>query len=163
SSFTRSSLNCLGVSVTAAPVCCWTKPIRKSRRSSDAGVARVVTPTSSKSSKKATCARIVGPCNPNTEKTRKSSRGSWPSILTHKLNDILKFNNQLRMKLDENTPQSQIDECWGVVQLHAATYIDNEISKLPKATHRSGRPLKTLRMRIKAKDGRIRGNLMGKR
>lgn len=83
--------------------------------------------------------------------------------LTHKLNDIIKFNNQLRIKLDEPTKQSYIDDCWQVLQYHVATYIDNEISNIPKATHRSGRPLKTIRQRIKAKEGRFRGNLMGKR
>ena len=83
--------------------------------------------------------------------------------LSHKLNDIIKFNNQLRLKLDVPTKQSYIDDWWQLVQYHVATYIDNEISNIPKATHRSGRPLKTLRQRIKAKEGRVRGNLMGKR
>jgi DNA-directed RNA polymerase II subunit RPB1 len=83
--------------------------------------------------------------------------------LTHKLNDIIKFNNQLRIKLDENTKQSYIDDWWQLVQYHVATYVDNEISNIPKATHRSGRPLKTIRQRVKAKEGRVRGNLMGKR
>lgn len=83
--------------------------------------------------------------------------------LTHKLNDIIKFNNQLRMKLDEDTKQRYIDDWWQLVQYHVATYVDNEISNIPKATHRSGRPLKTIRQRVKAKEGRIRGNLMGKR
>lgn len=83
--------------------------------------------------------------------------------LTHKLNDIIKFNNQLRIKLDEPTKQSYIDDWWQLVQYHVATYVDNEISNIPKATHRSGRPLKTIRQRVKAKEGRVRGNLMGKR
>ncbi len=83
--------------------------------------------------------------------------------LTHKLNDIIKFNNQLRIKLDEPTKQSFIEDYWQLVQYHVATYVDNEISNIPKSTHRSGRPLKTIRQRIKAKDGRVRGNLMGKR
>eukprot|EP00959_Pyramimonas_sp_CCMP1952_P118917 2486380-Pyramimonas_sp.AAC.1 len=34
---------------------------------------------------------------------------------------------------------------------------------MPQITQRSGRPLKTLAQRLKAKEGRIRGNLMGKR
>jgi DNA-directed RNA polymerase II subunit RPB1 len=83
--------------------------------------------------------------------------------LTHKLNDIIKFNNQLRIKIDEKTKQSFIDDWWQVVQYHVATYVDNELSNIPKATHRSGRPLKTIRQRVKAKEGRVRGNLMGKR
>lgn len=83
--------------------------------------------------------------------------------LTHKLNDIIKFNNQLRIKMTEPTKQSYIDDWWQLVQYHCATYIDNEISNIPTATHRSGRPLKTIRQRVKAKEGRVRGNLMGKR
>lgn len=83
--------------------------------------------------------------------------------LTHKLNDIIKFNNQLRIKMAEPTKQSYIDDWWQLVQYHHATYIDNEISNIPTATHRSGRPLKTIRQRVKAKEGRVRGNLMGKR
>lgn len=86
--------------------------------------------------------------------------------LTHKLNDIIKFNNLLRNKMAEPA-QSQnpvfIQKCWHLLQYHVATYIDNEISNLPKAQQRSGRPLKTIRQRIKAKEGRVRGNLMGKR
>ena len=35
--------------------------------------------------------------------------------------------------------------------------------KVPQAAHRSGRPLKTHRQRLKGKEGRIRGHLMGKR
>jgi DNA-directed RNA polymerase beta' subunit len=83
--------------------------------------------------------------------------------LTHKLNDIIKFNNQLRIKINESNKQSLIEDCWQLLQYHVATYIDNEISGLPKTQHRSGRPLKTIRQRVKAKEGRVRGNLMGKR
>lgn len=84
--------------------------------------------------------------------------------LTHKLNDIIKFNSQLREKLHEQDRKlSYIEDYWQVVQYHVATYVDNEISNIPKAQQRTGRPLKTIRQRIKAKEGRVRGNLMGKR
>lgn len=83
--------------------------------------------------------------------------------LTYKLNEIIKFNNQLRQKIAEAAKPSFIDDCWQLLQYHVATYIDNEIVNIPKAQQRSGRPLKTIRQRIKAKEGRIRGNLMGKR
>ena len=36
-------------------------------------------------------------------------------------------------------------------------------SGLPKATQKSGRPLKAVKARLKGKEGRVRGNLMGKR
>jgi DNA-directed RNA polymerase II subunit RPB1 len=83
--------------------------------------------------------------------------------ISHKLNDIIKFNTQLRIKLEEPTKKNYIDVWWQLLQYHVATYVDNEISNIPKATHRSGRPLKTIRQRVKTKDGRVRGNLMGKR
>jgi DNA-directed RNA polymerase II subunit RPB1 len=83
--------------------------------------------------------------------------------LTHKLNDVIKWNGHLRNKMAESTKQTQIDEVWQLLQYHVATYVDNEISNLPKAQRRSGLPLKTIRQRIKAKEGRVRGNLMGKR
>ena len=41
-----------------------------------------------------------------------------------------------------------------------ATFVDNNLPNSP-SSHRSGRPLKT--KRLKGKEGRIRGNLMGKR
>lgn len=44
-----------------------------------------------------------------------------------------------------------------------AALFDNERAGQPQETQRSGKPLKTLRARLKGKEGRIRGNLMGKR
>lgn len=48
-------------------------------------------------------------------------------------------------------------------QFHVATYIDNELPGQPQALQKSGRPLKSIRARLKGKEGRLRGNLMGKR
>lgn len=41
--------------------------------------------------------------------------------------------------------------------------MDNEITGQPVHKHKSGKPLKALRSRLKGKEGRLRGNLMGKR
>ena len=41
--------------------------------------------------------------------------------------------------------------------------MDNEIAGQPVHKQKSGRPLKAIRSRLKGKEGRIRGNLMGKR
>ncbi|CAJ0839027.1 8077_t:CDS:2 [Entrophospora sp. SA101] len=41
--------------------------------------------------------------------------------------------------------------------------MDNEIAGQPQALQKSGRPLKSIRARLKGKEGRLRGNLMGKR
>merc|ERR1719231_833694 len=50
-----------------------------------------------------------------------------------------------------------------LLQYHLATFVDNLIPGQPAATTRSGRPLKSISQRLKGKEGRIRGNLMGKR
>ena len=39
----------------------------------------------------------------------------------------------------------------------------SRVKGLPKAMQKSGRPLKAIKARLKGKEGRIRGNLMGKR
>jgi len=41
--------------------------------------------------------------------------------------------------------------------------VDNNLAGMPQAMQKSGRPLKSIRQRLKGKEGRIRGNLMGKR
>jgi DNA-directed RNA polymerase II subunit RPB1 len=48
-------------------------------------------------------------------------------------------------------------------QFHIATYMDNDIAGIPQALQKSGRPVKAIRARLKGKEGRLRGNLMGKR
>lgn len=91
--------------------------------------------------------------------------------LTHKLSDIVKTNNSLKDKMSEDKPASdqvdaakQIDEWHQLLQYHVATLVDNEIPGLPPASQRgSGRPLKSLKQRLSAKEGRMRNNLMGKR
>ena len=42
-------------------------------------------------------------------------------------------------------------------------FVIQNLSGLPKAMQKSGRPLKAIKARLKGKEGRIRGNLMGKR
>ena len=84
--------------------------------------------------------------------------------ITHKLIDILKTNNHLKKKMDlESSLENTIEEWTSVLQYHCATLIDNNLPGVSPSSHRSGRPLKTIRERLKGKEGRIRGNLMGKR
>ena len=82
--------------------------------------------------------------------------------LTHKLATIVKTNNQLKAKLDRSSKE-QIDIMTSVLQWDIATLIDNNISGIPPAQQRTGRPIRSLTERLKSKEGRIRGNLMGKR
>jgi DNA-directed RNA polymerase II subunit RPB1 len=83
--------------------------------------------------------------------------------LTHKLSDILKANITLQKKINTNAKNEIIQDWINVLQYHVATLIDNELPGISQATHRSGRPLKAIRQRLKGKEGRIRNNLMGKR
>jgi DNA-directed RNA polymerase II subunit RPB1 len=83
--------------------------------------------------------------------------------LTHKLSDILKANITLQKKVSSNAKNEIIQDWINVLQYHVATLVDNELPGISQATHRSGRPLKAIRQRLKGKEGRIRNNLMGKR
>ena len=82
--------------------------------------------------------------------------------LTYKLLDIIKANNQLAQKYKKND-MKHIHDYVEYLQYHVTTLIDNDIRGVPPAQHRSGRVLKAYKQRIKGKEGRIRGNLMGKR
>ena len=83
--------------------------------------------------------------------------------LTHKLVDIVRINQRLQENMAAGAPQLIVDDLWDLLQYHVTTYFDNEISGVPPARHRSGRPLKTLSQRLKGKEGRFRSNLSGKR
>lgn len=83
--------------------------------------------------------------------------------LTHKLVDIVRINQSLKDNLDIGAPEFIINDLWELVQYHISTYFDNELTGAPLARHRSGRPLKGVIQRLKGKEGRIRGNLLGKR
>jgi DNA-directed RNA polymerase beta' subunit len=96
--------------------------------------------------------------------------------LTHKLCDIVKTNNNLKKKVERvmaQTPpangaplSSRDPHIEGIVQLlqyHVFTFVNNNIPNVGKATQRTGRALRSIGERLKGKEGRIRGNLMGKR
>lgn len=83
--------------------------------------------------------------------------------LTFKICEIVKYNNTIKTKIANNASIKEIDALALVLQYHVATYADNKIPGMPPATHRNGRSIKSITERIKHKEGRIRGNLMGKR
>ncbi|XP_072286604.1 DNA-directed RNA polymerase II subunit RPB1-like [Pyxicephalus adspersus] len=83
--------------------------------------------------------------------------------LTHKLADIVKINNQLRKNEQNGAAAHVIAKDVKLLQFHVATMIDNELLGLPQALHNSGRPLKSIKQRLEGKEGRVHGNLMGKR
>lgn len=83
--------------------------------------------------------------------------------LTHKLVDILRVNQRLKESKESGTPHLIVQDLMDLLHYHVTTYFDNEVSGIPQAHHRSGRPLKTLSQRLKGKEGRFRGSLSGKR
>ena len=83
--------------------------------------------------------------------------------LTHKLGDIVRINQRLFENINAGAPEIIVEDLWELLQYHITTYIDNTVSNVPPARHRSGQSLKTLTERIKSKEGRFRHNLAGKR
>ena len=86
--------------------------------------------------------------------------------LTHKLADIIKYNNRLR-KIKESASSGDknmgfLDEHYTLMQYHVATYENNESSRLQTATQHNMKVI-SLVSRLSGKEGRIRGNLEGKR
>lgn len=83
--------------------------------------------------------------------------------LTYKLGDIIRANGNVRQAQQEGSPAHILTDFEELLQYHVATYMDNDIAGQPQALQKSGRPVKSIRARLKGKEGRLRGNLMGKR
>ena len=115
--------------------------------------------------------------------------GSKQDDLTHQLAMIIRHNEYLKKQERNGAPAHVISEIAQLLQFHIAAYFDNELPGQPQvflhsisfnlhtlfacislefmfivqAKQQSGRPIKSICTRLKAKEGRIRGNLMGKR
>ncbi|KAK0631761.1 hypothetical protein B0T14DRAFT_419738 [Immersiella caudata] len=83
--------------------------------------------------------------------------------LTYKLGDVIRANGNVRQAIAEGSPNHIVTDFENLLQYHVATYMDNDIAGQPQALQKSGRPVKAIRARLKGKEGRLRGNLMGKR
>ena len=85
--------------------------------------------------------------------------------LTHKLVDIIKNNENLRdAKGDGSLVQSASGhDDFTLLQYHVATFYANDIIGLPRSQQKNKKVTKSMSERLKGKDGRVRGNLMGKR
>ena len=100
------------------------------------------------------------------------SRSRGQDDLTHKLQDINKRSIELQafleteLKVDswrEVTVTVDLVERIAKLQFEVFTYMNNNIRGQKQSTQRSGAPTKSITDRLRGKDGRIRGNLMGKR
>jgi DNA-directed RNA polymerase II subunit RPB1 len=85
--------------------------------------------------------------------------------LTHIIINIIKVNNKIKQLTESGDQDNQknMDDWIQVLQYYIATMVDNNISGASPVTQRSGRALKSISERHKGKQGRVRGNLMGKR
>ena len=83
--------------------------------------------------------------------------------LSHQLTNIVKTNMFLEDAIRKAEPAHIIESYEQLLQYRVTAFFDNERADMPRETQLSGRPLKTLRQRLRGKEGRIRGNLMGKR
>jgi len=83
--------------------------------------------------------------------------------LTHKLSEIIKTNNNIFDRIKKGSSEETIRIITLVLQYHIFTLLDNQISGLAPSQQRNGRKLKSVSDRMKKKEGRIRGNLNGKR
>jgi DNA-directed RNA polymerase II subunit RPB1 len=83
--------------------------------------------------------------------------------LTYKLNEIIKASARLARQEAGGAPAHIVREFTALLQFHVTTYLDNTKPGHPVAQQRSGRPIKSISQRLKGKEGRVRGNLMGKR
>ncbi len=83
--------------------------------------------------------------------------------LTHALVEIVRQNERLKNFIASSAPESMIEEAWNTLQNVIAAYIDNELPNIYQLSHRGRKQLKTIAQRLKGKEGRLRGNLNGKR
>ena len=83
--------------------------------------------------------------------------------LTHIYMNILKNNNILKDKIRENASPNVIYKHYQIVQYFVAMIANNKASGTSPIAQTSGRPLQCISGRLNSKNGRIRGNLMGKR
>jgi len=89
--------------------------------------------------------------------------GTSEDDLTHQIVNVIKTNIALANAVKEGCPEIVVIQLEQSLQHNVAAFMNNELRGMPQITQRSGRPLKTLQQRLKGKEGRIRGNLMGKR
>ena len=83
--------------------------------------------------------------------------------LTHMIVNIVKANNSLENSIAKGDAPHIIKEFEAYLQNRVTAFFDNERTDTARETQRTGRPLKSIRQRLRGKEGRIRGNLMGKR
>lgn len=83
--------------------------------------------------------------------------------LTFALTNIIKANINLEESIKKGEPPSEQESKVELLQTHVTSVFDNARQDTAQITQRSGRAIKSIRQRLSGKEGRLRGNLMGKR
>jgi len=83
--------------------------------------------------------------------------------LTHIYGHIIKTNKDLEERINNAAAPNVIDGLTKVLQYFVAMIANNKVKGAVPMAQRSGRPLQCITDRLNSKNGRIRGNLMGKR
>jgi DNA-directed RNA polymerase II subunit RPB1 len=83
--------------------------------------------------------------------------------LTHIYGHIIKTNKDLEERIQNDAAPHVIDNLTKVLQYFIAMIANNKVKGAVPMAQRSGRPLQCITDRLNSKNGRIRGNLMGKR
>jgi len=83
--------------------------------------------------------------------------------LTHIYSNIIKTNRDLCEKIANNASPNVIEGLTTILQYFIAMIVNNKVKGAVPMAQRSGRPLQCIMGRLNSKNGRIRGNLMGKR
>ena len=108
-------------------------------------------------------------CIRPTNKIDIMSSSTMEDSLTLKIADIIKSNLRVRSRKDKQITGTDLtsynnNDFNTLLQYHIATFYDNDSASLPKSEFKTGnKPTKSISDRIKAKSGRVRSNLMGKR
>jgi len=77
--------------------------------------------------------------------------------------NIIKTNKELMNKIRENAQTIAIEGLSTMLQYYVAMIVNNKVKGSDPMAQRSGRPFQCIMGRLNSKNGRIRGNLMGKR
>ena len=83
--------------------------------------------------------------------------------LTHIYSSIIKNNTDLADKIANNASPTVIKQLVDTIQYLIAMIVNNKFKGAEPMAQRSGRTMNCIMSRLNSKNGRIRGNLMGKR
>lgn len=88
--------------------------------------------------------------------------GSTEDDLTAMLNEIIEINNAMTLALNNGSSMRNVMDSWDFLQVQVAAFMNGELPGLPPSS-RPKKPMRGMCQRLKGKQGRFRGNLLGTR